>query len=149
MADLARVTTAVDALRVLAHWGTQYTYDTVRDQRVVARALADAGADVVIGGHPHWVQGVELHPVDSRPRSLIAYSLGNYVFDMDFSRQTEEGVILELVFWGPRLMAVELVPVLIGPDFAPRLARGAAGAAILDRVWQAGGPPLSGSHRVP
>jgi poly-gamma-glutamate synthesis protein (capsule biosynthesis protein) len=43
----------VDVVLVLPHWGTQYTTRTVRDQRVVARALVRAGADAVVGGHPH------------------------------------------------------------------------------------------------
>jgi poly-gamma-glutamate synthesis protein (capsule biosynthesis protein) len=95
-----------------------------------------------MGGHPHWVQGMEL-----RRGAPIAYSLGNYVFDMDFSRQTQEGAFLELVFWGAELKAAEFVPVRIGADFAPRVATGRAGEAILERIWDASGPPLSGSHR--
>ena len=71
---------------VLPHWGTQYTHRTVRDQRVVARPLVRAGADVVVGGHPHWVQGME-----SVGDSLVAYSLGNFVFDMDFIAADQEG----------------------------------------------------------
>ena len=132
----------VDVLMVLPHWGTQYTTRTVADQRRVGRALVGAGADLVVGGHPHWVQGVELHR-----GSLIAYSLGNYVFDMDFSRETQEGAFLELVFWGSELKAAELVPVRIGADFAPRVASGRAGQAILDRIWRASGRPLTGTHR--
>ena len=132
----------VDVLMVLPHLGTQYTTRTVADQRRVGRALVDAGADLVVGGHPHWVQGVELH------RGVpIAYSLGNYVFDMDFSRETQEGAFVELVFWGSELKAAEFVPVRIGPDFAPRVATGRAGQAILDRMWDASGRPLTGSHR--
>jgi poly-gamma-glutamate capsule biosynthesis protein CapA/YwtB (metallophosphatase superfamily) len=148
-ADLERVLdtvrelrSRVDVLMVLPHWGTQYTTRTVADQRRVGRALVDAGADIVVGGHPHWVQGMEL-----RRGAPIAYSLGNYVFDMDFSRQTREGALLELVFWGAELKAAELVPVRIGVDFAPRVASGPAGQAILERIWDASGRPLSGSHR--
>ncbi len=148
-ADLRRVLgtvrelrSRVDVVMVLAHWGTQYTTRTVADQRRVGRALVDAGADIVVGGHPHWVQGVEL-----RGDAPIAYSLGNYVFDMDFSRQTQEGAFLELVFWGSDLKAAELVPVRIGADFAPRVATGREGQAILERIWDASGRPLSGSHR--
>jgi poly-gamma-glutamate capsule biosynthesis protein CapA/YwtB (metallophosphatase superfamily) len=136
--------TTVDVVMVLPHWGTQYTTRTVADQRRVGRALVEAGADIVVGGHPHWVQGVELHR-----GAPIAYSLGNYVFDMDFSRETQEGAFLELVFWGSDLKAAELVPVRIGADFAPRVASGAGGQAILDRVWGASGRPLSGTHRRP
>ena len=146
--DLARVTgtvgdlrASVDVVMVLAHWGTQYTHDTVRDQRRVARALVDAGADVVVGGHPHWVQGVEV--VDG---SFVAYSLGNLVFDMDFMAQTQEGVLLELAFWGDELKGARLAPYVIGGDFAPRLARGSRGDAILGDVWRASGRPLRGTH---
>ena len=147
-ADLDRVTdvvrdlrSRVDVVLVLPHWGTQYTTRTVRDQRVVARALARAGADVVVGGHPHWVQGME-----SVGDSLVAYSLGNFVFDMDFSRETQEGAVLELTFWGSELKNARMVPVVIGPDFAPRVADGPRGRQIRDRVWDASGPPLRGTH---
>jgi poly-gamma-glutamate synthesis protein (capsule biosynthesis protein) len=108
---------------------------------VVARHLVRAGADLVVGGHPHWVQGVE-----SLPGGLVVYSLGNFVFDMDFMRETQEGVVLELTYWGTELKAAELIPVVIGRDFAPRVARGERASAILDRIWSASGAPLSGSH---
>jgi poly-gamma-glutamate synthesis protein (capsule biosynthesis protein) len=101
----------------------------------------DAGADVVAGGHPHWVQGVELVR-----GGLVAYSLGNFVFDMDFARETREGAVLELTFWGDELKGARLVPVVIGADFAPRPATGPRGAAILGDIWSASGPPLRGTH---
>jgi len=148
--DLARVTGIVrelahraDVVLVLPHWGTQYTHDTVGDQRVVARRLVRAGADVVVGGHPHWVQGVE--SVDAAEGALVAYSLGNFVFDMDFMQQTQEGVLLALRFRGDRLEGARLRPYVVGPDFAPRLAPGPRGDAILADVRRASGPPLRGT----
>jgi poly-gamma-glutamate synthesis protein (capsule biosynthesis protein) len=145
--DLARVTGVVreladrvDVVLVLPHWGTQYTHDTVRDQRAVARRLVRAGADVVVGGHPHWVQGVE-----SVAGGLVAYSLGNFVFDMDFMQQTQEGVVLALRFRGDRLEQARLRPYVIGPDFAPRLAPGPRGDAILADVRRASRAPLRGT----
>jgi poly-gamma-glutamate capsule biosynthesis protein CapA/YwtB (metallophosphatase superfamily) len=133
-----RLDASADVVIVLPHWGDQYTNRPVQAQRRVARALIDAGADLIVGGHPHWVQGVELY----RGR-LIAHSLGNYVFDMDFSRPTREGVILELTFWGSDLKAAEFVPVVIGSDFAPRVVTGTAAEPILRRIWQTSGPPFS------
>lgn len=115
----------VDVLLVLPHWGAQYTHRTVRDQRLVARALVDAGADVVAGGHPHWVQGVET----VRDR-LVVYSLGNFVFDMDFSRKTQEGAVLELTFWADVLKGARMVPVVIGARL--RTTGGARGAGRRD-----------------
>ena len=133
-----RLDASVDVVIVLPHWGDQYTNRPVPAQRRVARALIDAGADLIVGGHPHWVQGAELY----RDR-LIAHSLGNYVFDMDFSRPTREGVILELTFWGGELKAAEFVPVVIGSDFAPRVVTGTAAEPILRRIWQTSGSPFS------
>jgi len=138
--DLVRdVRERADVVLVLPHWGTQYTTETVADQRKVARELVRAGADVVVGGHPHWVQGVE------RVRgALVVYSLGNFVFDMDFMRETQEGGMLELRFRGSSLARARLVPVVIGRDFAPRVARGARAEEILERVRRASRPPLRG-----
>ena len=137
-AAVRRLNAKADVVVVLPHWGDQYTNRPVPEQRRVARALIDAGADLIVGGHPHWVQGIELY----RDR-LIAHSLGNYVFDMDFSRPTREGVILELTFWGSDLKAAELIPVVIGSDFAPRVVTGAAADRILRRIWQTSGRPFS------
>lgn len=120
--DLARaeravrqLATDVDVVIVLPHWGDQYTHRPVRDQRTVARALVEAGADVVAGGHPHWTQPNERHK-----GGFIVYSLGNFVFDMDWEREVREGNLLELAFEGDRLTDERLRPYLIGRDFIPR-----------------------------
>jgi poly-gamma-glutamate capsule biosynthesis protein CapA/YwtB (metallophosphatase superfamily) len=136
--DLDRMTTAVrqladrvDVVVVLPHWGEQYSHRAVPDQRKVARALVDAGADLVVGSHPHWVQGIA-----SRGRSLIAYSLGNFVFDMDFSAQTMEGVALDVTLWGDRLMSATPQPYVLDARFAPHPATGPRGLHVLDDVWR-------------
>ncbi|HSS67216.1 MAG TPA: CapA family protein, partial [Nocardioidaceae bacterium] len=137
-ADLTRMTTAVhrlaqqvDVVTVVPHWGDQYNHRAVPDQRKVARALVDAGADLVVGSHPHWVQGMA-----SRARSVVAYSLGNFVFDMDWQQQTMEGVSLDVTFWGDRLMAAVPEPYVLSPRFAPHPATGSAASRILDDVWR-------------
>ena len=99
--------------------------------------MVDAGADVVVGGHPHWVQGVQL-----RHGVPVVHSLGNLVFDMDFSRETEEGVLAELVFWGGRLRGLDLTPYVIGPDFTPRLAAGPRARRTLARIWATSDGPF-------
>jgi poly-gamma-glutamate synthesis protein (capsule biosynthesis protein) len=131
--DLAAVTkavrtlkAAVDVVVVLPHWGQQYTHTPVAAQRMVAGALTAAGADLVIGGHPHWVQSVQF-PAGK----VVAHSLGNLVFDMDFSRQTQEGVLLELTYWGKTLKAARLTPYVIGSDFSPRVVSGTRAERIL------------------
>jgi len=136
-ADLLRVARAVreakreaDVVVVLPHWGEQYTHAPEPVQRTVARELVAAGADLVVGGHPHWVQGV-----DSMGGVPVAHSLGNFVFDMDFADQTMEGVVLEATFRGADLVRVRFVPYRMDPGtFAPRVVDGADGAEILADV---------------
>lgn len=132
-----RLNGRVDVVVVLPHWGEQYTNLPVPDQRVVGSALLDAGADIVVGGHPHWVQGVDVH--DDR---LIVNSLGNFVFDMDFSPQTQQGVTIDIVCWGDQVMSTRFTPYVIGPDFAPRPVHGPVARRILKRMWVASDPPF-------
>ncbi len=145
-ADLDRVLRAVrrtarlaDVVMVLPHWGTQYTHLPEPVQRRVGRELVVAGADLVVGGHPHWVQGIDA--VGDVP---VLYSLGNFVFDMDFMEQTMEGVVLEATFWGAELRAVRLKPYRMDPgSFAPRRVAGPAAARILDDVWSSSTGPFA------
>lgn len=119
----------VDAVVVLPHWGTQYTHEAEPVQRVVARRLVQAGADLVVGGHPHWVQGLER--IDG---ALVVHSLGNFVFDMDFMTETQQGVVLETVWRGGAMQRFELVPYRMDDDFAPRPVAGPEAADILGDV---------------
>ena len=131
--DLRHVTRAVrrldrrvDAVVVLPHWGAQYTHAPEPVQSTVGRALVDAGADLVVGGHPHWVQPTERHR-----GAVIAHSLGNFVFDMDFSEPAMEGMTLTATFEDDRLVDVDLTPYRLGEDFAPRIVHGPAAGSIL------------------
>ena len=144
--DLARVTDAVRGLRarvdvvvVYPHWGTQYVHEPVPEQRDVGRRLVEAGATAVVGSHPHWVQGMDLHQ-----GRLIAHSLGNFVFDMTFSTQVQQGMALELVFWGDRPMAARLWPYRIGDRYVPRWLDGDPEAdRIRADVWGASTGPFA------
>jgi poly-gamma-glutamate capsule biosynthesis protein CapA/YwtB (metallophosphatase superfamily) len=124
-----RLAERVDVVVVLPHWGTQYTHVAEPVQSFVGRRLVDAGADLVVGGHPHWVQGLERYD-----GAVIAHSLGNLVFDMDFMEQTMEGVTLTARFRGDRLRGVELTPYRLDTTFTPRRVTGPAARAILRDV---------------
>jgi poly-gamma-glutamate synthesis protein (capsule biosynthesis protein) len=65
-----------DAIFVMVHWGVEYTAVPSARQKEWGRVFIDAGADAVIGGHPHVVQPSELYK--GRP---IVYSMGNFIFD--------------------------------------------------------------------
>jgi poly-gamma-glutamate capsule biosynthesis protein CapA/YwtB (metallophosphatase superfamily) len=77
---------------VFLHWGTEYSLFPTDNQVTIAHSLIDAGADAVIGCHPHVVQSVEVY--HGRP---IAYSLGNLLFDQSLP-ETTRGLIITLVF---------------------------------------------------
>jgi poly-gamma-glutamate synthesis protein (capsule biosynthesis protein) len=125
-----RAARSADVVVVLPHWGTQYTHTPEPIQSTVARRLVRAGADLVVGGHPHWVQSTER--IDGVP---VLHSLGNFVFDMDFMTQTMEGVFLETVWRGDELVRTRLVPYRMDPNsFAPREVRGAEARRILGDV---------------
>lgn len=73
------------------HWGTEYSLNQSQSQREFAKELVEAGADLVIGHHPHVVQGIE-----EIENSLVFYSLGNFIFDQYFSKDVREGLVLAL-----------------------------------------------------
>jgi poly-gamma-glutamate synthesis protein (capsule biosynthesis protein) len=135
LSDVRRLQRRADVVVVMPHWGQQYTHRPEPVQHEVARALVRAGADLVVGGHPHWVQGAESMggQVDD---ALVVHSLGNFVFDMDSMSQTMEGLVLEATFWGDQLMAADFVPYRIGDDFAPRVVARDAAGSILDPFWE-------------
>ena len=136
--DIRALNKRVDVVVVLTHWGTQYTHRPEPSQRVAARAFANAGADLVIGGHPHWVQGLEM-----AGSAVVVHSLGNFIFDMDFQTKTREGIFLETVLWGDRVKAVEPVAYVIDNSFTPRLTNGNRAQGILNDLWGSSRGPFT------
>ncbi|MEO5928041.1 MAG: CapA family protein [Patescibacteria group bacterium] len=109
---------------VLMHWGEEYqNHPTIRQQER-ARWLINHGADIVLGSHPHWVEGISLYK--GRP---IAYSLGNFVFDQDWSVETKKGLALGLKF-DQSGVTMDLYPVQIDAS-QPRFVDGTERTARL------------------
>jgi poly-gamma-glutamate synthesis protein (capsule biosynthesis protein) len=126
----------VDLLLVAFHWGKEYVslpeqcpVTAPDDPRLIGRIAIAHGADLVIGNHPHWVQGVEFW--NGR---LITYSHGNFVFDQFWSTETRQGVIGKYTFFDTTLIAAEFLPVFIDESAQPRLVTGCEGAPILRRM---------------
>lgn len=78
---------------VMPHWGIEYVEISNITQQTLAKEFIDSGADIVVGAHPHVVQEIEIY--NGKP---IFYSLGNFVFDQDFSKATTEGLGIRIVF---------------------------------------------------
>jgi len=72
----------VDVVVVSIHWGVEYQHDPLPRQREVAERLCQAGADLILGTHPHVLQPVEILAKGGN-RTLVAYSLGNFVSNQD------------------------------------------------------------------
>lgn len=68
-----------DFVVVNAHWGNEYTHEPTEEQRTLAQKLASWGADVIIGTHPHVIQPVEYITNSDGRKTLVAYSLGNFI----------------------------------------------------------------------
>lgn len=116
--DIVAVRAAVDVLVVSLHWGTEYENTPSRKQREEAHQLIDWGADVILGHHPHVMQGLEVYK-----GKLIAYSLGNFVFDQK-RNGTDWSVILACTFRGNALYLVETIPLDRSGTYFPKVAEG-------------------------
>jgi poly-gamma-glutamate synthesis protein (capsule biosynthesis protein) len=106
--DIARWRHQADLVIVLMHAGTEYVSSPNKEQVTFARAAIDAGADAVIGHHPHWPQSWEIY--QNKP---IFYSLGNLVFDQMWSRETSQGLLARLTFNDNFSGQAELWPIII------------------------------------
>ncbi len=96
--DIASAKLISDVVIVSTHWGEEYETQASQKQKDIARALIDVGASLIIGHHPHVIQEIEEYG-----GGLIAYSLGNFVFDQNFSEDTRSGLILEVFIKGGEL----------------------------------------------
>lgn len=137
-ADVARAHEMADIVLVAMHWGTENLTEADAEQQRLAQFLADLEVDVVLGSHPHvigplaWVQGASGH------RTLVAYSLGNFVsrheapalenelegmLSCDFVREGGE-VSIQNVVWTPLVNHTEegAFSVYALKDYTPELA---------------------------
>lgn len=129
----------VDVVVVAYHWGAEYvTMPTsapgiAEDDPIEIGHLAiDAGADLVIGNHPHWVQGVEFYK-----GGFITYAHGNFIFDQMWSYETRVGVLGRYTFYDDTLIGVEFTPVLIENYAQPVPMSGDERQAVLDTMKDA------------
>ncbi len=122
-----------DVVIVFPHWGTEYDATPFKSQQTMARAIVDAGADMIIGNHAHWAAALEIH--DGRP---IWYALGNFVFDQTWSEPTMEGITLELTFDGATLVQARMRPHIILDKAQPNFMDPAgSGKVVMDQLFAA------------
>ena len=102
------------------HWGWEREPEPSERQRQLARTMIDAGADVVVGSHPHVTQGAEYYR-----GKLIVYSLGNFVFDGFELPAAKRGWLLRLTLGRQGLLAWETLAAQMDEEGTPHPVPGA------------------------
>lgn len=133
--SIAALRQQADVVVVACHWGKEGSRTPAAYQREIARACIDAGATLVIGSHPHVLQGVELYH-----GGVIAYSLGNFVF-CGAAAQVESAV-LRVELDGTQISRVELKPVWVKHG-QPQPSSDASLARRLREICRATGTQLT------
>jgi poly-gamma-glutamate synthesis protein (capsule biosynthesis protein) len=132
-ADIAAAKRVADVVVVYPHWGIEYHATPTARQRQYAKDWIAAGADLIIGNHPHWAGAVE--QINGK---LAFYALGNFVFDQMWEEQTMEGLVLELTFQGSTLRQAWLHPTLVIDQAQPNFLDPAGdGRRVLQQVRRA------------
>ncbi len=110
--EISRIRPGCWRVVVVAHWGVEYAATNTPAQRREANEFVDAGADLVIGAHPHVVE-----PVETYRGKAIFYSLGNFMFDQNFSTATTEGLAVRVDFYEAKV-AFTLTPLSIKEQYS-------------------------------
>ena len=120
--DIKKAKSQVDVLIVSLHSGEEYIKEPGQLQINFARAAIDAGADIVAGHHPHVVQKNEIYPSASSGQvGYIFYSLGNFVFDQDFSPETMQGQIVKVIIEDKKIKEVTPIDIKLNQYYQPEL----------------------------
>ena len=136
-----------DAFILFVHWGYEYQTTQAPIQSQIAQALCDLGVDVIIGGHPHVVQPVELltSTTDETQKTVCLYSMGNAVSNQRLGNlssvktaHTEDGVLFSVTFSRYSdgtviLESVECLPTWVNLDKNPSTGRSEYNILPLDK----------------
>jgi len=128
--DIAEARKVADYVLVSFHWGTESSATAKPYQVAAAHRAIDAGADVVIGHHPHVLQGIERYK-----NGVIFYSLGNFAFGTS-SRASDRSVIARITMENG-VKGVELLPLNVqnrDVHYQPRLLSGKKGEEVIDHL---------------
>lgn len=120
---------ANDVVVVLPHWGREWSARPNATQELLAARFLDAGATIVAGAHPHVLQ-----PIERRGSQLVAWSLGNFVFDQ--KGDGADSCVLRVTVGRDGVRGFDVVPVVIR-DCAPTRATGADAERVRARLTSA------------
>lgn len=113
---IEKAKTENDIVIVSFHFGDEYKKEPNAYQKNFAHKAIDYGADLVVGHHPHVVETIEKYK-----DRYIAYSLGNFVFDQHFSKETMEGLVLKATVENKKITEVSSDKIVINKHYQPEL----------------------------
>lgn len=127
-ASIQHCDSIADFTVVTFHWGAEGKNFPKDYQKEYAHLAIDLGADLVLGHHPHVLQGLEIYK-----NRLIAYSLGNFTFS-SYSRRATESMILKVYLVDEGLFFAKIIPVSVDNyeiSFQPRVVTGKRAETII------------------
>lgn len=130
-ASIQHCDSIADFTVVTFHWGAEGKNFPKDYQKEYAHLAIDLGADLVLGHHPHVLQGLEIYK-----NRLIAYSLGNFTFS-SYSRRATESMILKVYLVDEGLFFAKIIPVSVDNyeiSFQPRVVTGKRAKTIIDNL---------------
>jgi len=130
-ADVSMAREISDFVITSFHWGAELMENPKDYQRELARLAIDSGADLVLGHHPHILQGIEFYK-----EGVIFYSLGNFSFAA-YSKNAKESIIAKITTGEKGIVAVEAIPINVDNfevHFQPEILEGARAEAALSKL---------------
>lgn len=143
IAEIERIRLVCDLIAVMPHWGEEYHLVQTDRQTELGHEFIDAGADLVIGSHPHVVEPVEIY----RGRAIF-YSLGNFVFDQAFSFWVQHGLAVRAVVRWPDDGGSPRIDLALVPTTIHSAETGTSTPEETAKVLEAAGVP-SGQIDLP
>jgi poly-gamma-glutamate synthesis protein (capsule biosynthesis protein) len=117
-----------DIVILSLHWGDEYCSRPSQEQLQIGESFIRSGATLIVGHHPHVLQGIE-----RKGRAAIAYSLGNFVSDMT-AKRSRESAILSLDLSKQGIEGLSIIPILIGEDYSPYLLDSGEGELVMGLI---------------
>ncbi len=129
--DIKKAKKKNDIVIVSFHWGAELMTEPKEYQIKIGHSAIDWGAAIVLGHHPHVLQGIEIYN-----KGLIAYSLGNFAFG-SYSKNVKDGMMLSIRFNKSGLKEAKIIPISvynIDVLFQPKVLKGDDGRRVIEHI---------------
>jgi poly-gamma-glutamate synthesis protein (capsule biosynthesis protein) len=127
-ADIKAAREQADVVAVAYHWVDEFQNYPNEEQKRIAHLSIDLGADLVLGYHPHAIQGFELYK-----GKVIAYSTGNFIMDRQDTDLARESMLLDFTVAKSGVRSLHVLPVWIKAE-QPYIMTGAEGESLLQKM---------------